>query len=163
MASVQRGAGWSPRAGLTLAISGVRKLMIFPNSFAWKTDFTLSFKMKDKSTDQQLIPRSKTVVKPTAGLYFGFNAKSAALYNHRVLGELFKQVLPLTGELAKRTFGHKKDPTGSKQRNISTHLRVNARLPSYPRLSRFQDTHRLVIMRMSDSLTFAWAKYLYLA
>lgn len=95
-----------------------------------------------------------------AGLYFGFNAKSAVLYNHRVLGELFKQVLPLTGELAERTFGHKKDPTGSKQRNISTHLRANARLPSYPWL---RDTHRLVIMRMSDSLTLAWAKYLYLA
>lgn len=27
----------------------------------------------------------------------------------------------------------------------------------------FHATHRLVIMRMSDSLTFAWAKYLYLA
>lgn len=30
-------------------------------------------------------------------------------------------------------------------------------------MDRVRDTHRLVIMRMSDSLTFAWAKYLYLA
>lgn len=62
-------------------------------------------------------------------MYFGFNAKSAVLYDHRILGELFKQVLPLTGELAKRTFGHKKDSPGKKERkknlNISEDLRGN--------------------------------------
>lgn len=39
------------------------------------------------------------------------------LHDHGLLGELFKQVLPLTGELAKRTLGHKKDSSGSRERS----------------------------------------------
>lgn len=44
--------------------------------------------------------------------YLGLNAKSAALYDHRLLGELFKQILPLAGQLAKCAFGHEKYPPG---------------------------------------------------
>ena len=45
-------------------------------------------------------------------LYLGLDAKSAVLYNQWLLGELFKQILPLTGQLAKCAFGHEKYAPG---------------------------------------------------
>lgn len=47
--------------------------------------------------------------------YLGLNAKSAVLYNGWILGELFKQILPLTGQLTKSAFGHKKYSPGEKK------------------------------------------------
>lgn len=41
-------------------------------------------------------------------LYLGLNTQSAVLYYHWILSKLFKQILPLTGQLAKCAFGHKK-------------------------------------------------------
>ena len=41
------------RCRVTLAISGVRKLMIFPNSLAWKTDLTLSCNTTQQGTGFQ--------------------------------------------------------------------------------------------------------------
>ena len=41
------------RCRVTLAISGFRKLMIFPNSLAWKTDLTLSCNTTHHATTQR--------------------------------------------------------------------------------------------------------------
>lgn len=76
--------------------------------------------LKWKTSPKISEPAGPEIQTIAEGLYFGFNAKSAVLYDHRVLGELFKQVLPLTGELAKRTFGHKKDSPGKKKKDLNT-------------------------------------------
>lgn len=49
--------------------------------------------------------------------YLGLDAKSAVLYNHWILGELFKQVLPFTRELAECAFGHEKYSPGTQASN----------------------------------------------
>ena len=41
--------------------------------------------------------------------YLSLDAKSSVFYDQGVLGELVEQVLPLTGQLTKRTLGYKEN------------------------------------------------------
>ena len=41
--------------------------------------------------------------------YLSFDAKPSVLYDQGVLGELVEQVLPLAGQLTKRTLGYKEN------------------------------------------------------
>lgn len=91
----------------------------------WRGRQTSLSPVKWKTSPKISAPADLEIQTIANGLYFGLNAKSAVLHNHWILGELFKQVLPLTGELAKRTFGHKKDSPENKKRRISIHLRIS--------------------------------------
>ena len=49
--------------------------------------------------------------------YLSFDAKSSVLYDQGVLGELVEQILPLAGQLTKRTLGYKENAPEKESRS----------------------------------------------
>lgn len=146
---------------LTLANSGVLKLMIFPNSLAWKTDFTLSWEAEEKGKENRWDCFKNS---PGGSLIVSVCVLWPRCEAACVLRSWAPWWTPRTDTATRRSAGQtclwsrKIFPWGGGKEEVKRAAGLYWAFPSQPPVA-----HLLVIMRKSESLTLAWAKYLYLA